>query len=53
LLAIDAEPALTAPAVQPAMPMREVRQVMERLLPGVDVRRRLLWRYTVSWTKPR
>jgi 2-polyprenyl-3-methyl-5-hydroxy-6-metoxy-1,4-benzoquinol methylase len=30
----------------------QVRSIAQRLLPGVDYRRRLLWRYTLVWSKP-
>ena len=32
--------------------LSEVRQVCERVLPGAQVRRHLLWRYSVIWKKP-
>jgi len=31
---------------------RDIRQLTRELLPGRRYRRRLLWRYTVLWTKP-
>ena len=34
----------------PTLP--EVRQVCERVLPGAQVRRHLLWRYSIIWRKP-
>ncbi len=46
------EGTMNAPIALPSMPLREVRRTLEVLLPGATVRRRLLWRYTVSWTKP-
>jgi SAM-dependent methyltransferase len=30
----------------------EIRDLARRLLPGARFRHRLLWRYTLSWTKP-
>lgn len=33
------------------MKMEDVRSTFHRLLPGASVRRRLLWRHTVSWIK--
>ena len=32
--------------------LSEVRQVCERVLPGAQVRRHLLWRYSIVWRKP-
>lgn len=43
---------MESPTRAPAMSLREVRQRAQELLPGVRVRRRLLWRYTLEWTKP-
>ena len=40
-------------ACAPQMSMSEARRAVLRLLPGATVKRRLLWRYTVDWTKPR
>ena len=31
---------------------RDIRRLTRELLPGRRYRRRLLWRYTVLWTKP-
>jgi SAM-dependent methyltransferase len=48
-----------APSGQPAMPVRdpsttfaEIRSVARAHLPGVTVRRRLFFRYTLRWDKP-
>jgi SAM-dependent methyltransferase len=41
-----------SPTQVPAMSMHDARRALQRLLPGATVTRRLLWRYTVSWTKP-
>lgn len=30
----------------------QVKSIAQRLLPGVQYRRHLLWRYTLVWTKP-
>jgi SAM-dependent methyltransferase len=42
-----------APLADPAMTWGEVRDEALRLLPGAVFRRHLLWRYSVSWRKPR
>ncbi|MGH3589358.1 MAG: class I SAM-dependent methyltransferase, partial [Pseudonocardia sp.] len=43
----------SAPTVWPPPDtLGEVRRTAERILPGVRVRRRLLWRYSLVWTKP-
>ncbi|MFE9019768.1 class I SAM-dependent methyltransferase [Streptomyces sp. NPDC007808] len=41
------------PVEDSSMHWGEVRQAALRLLPGCRFRRRLLWRYTVVWDKPR
>ena len=33
------------------LPLSVIRQVCERVIPGADVRRHLLWRYSVVWKK--
>jgi SAM-dependent methyltransferase len=33
------------------LPLSTIRQVCERILPGADVRRHLLWRYSIVWKK--
>jgi ubiquinone/menaquinone biosynthesis C-methylase UbiE len=43
---------MTAPATMPAMTFREVEQAARQCLPGVRIRRRTLWRYTLTWAKP-
>ncbi len=41
-----------APTVwPPAQTFREIRALAESLLPGASIRRHLLWRYSVLWTK--
>jgi hypothetical protein len=42
-----------APVQDPDMTWAQVRAAACRLLPGVRYRRRLLWRYSLLWTKPR
>jgi SAM-dependent methyltransferase len=44
---------VTAPTVRPTMTFADVRARTPELLPGARVRRRLLWRYTIVWRKPR
>jgi SAM-dependent methyltransferase len=44
---------MTAPTTIPTMRLDEVRTRTGDLLPGARVRRRLLWRYTIVWTRPR
>jgi SAM-dependent methyltransferase len=46
-----AEP-MNAPIRAPSMSWREIREQTAELLPGSRVRRRLLWRYTLIWTRP-
>ena len=41
-----------APIMAPDMTWSEVRKTAARLLPGVRYRRHLLWRYSLTWTKP-
>ncbi len=43
---------MNSPACAPQMSMSEARRAVLRLLPGATVKRRLLSRYTVDWTKP-
>jgi SAM-dependent methyltransferase len=43
----------SAPTVwPPERTYREVRDLARRLLPGALFRHRLMWRYSVTWTKP-
>lgn len=45
--------ATPAPTVWPPdEDFRQTRQEVERMLPGAVFRRRLLWRWSVTWTKP-
>jgi SAM-dependent methyltransferase len=48
--AVTYEPPVVWP---PSQTYREVRQLAARLLPGVRYRRRLYWRYSLVWRKPR
>jgi SAM-dependent methyltransferase len=43
---------VTAPTVPPTMTLDDIRARTAQLLPGAKVRRRLLWRYTIVWSKP-
>jgi 2-polyprenyl-3-methyl-5-hydroxy-6-metoxy-1,4-benzoquinol methylase len=36
----------------PSETYRQTRQAAETVLPGARYRRRLLWRYSITWTKP-
>jgi hypothetical protein len=43
----------SAPTVwPPAQTYRDVRRMAASVLPGSEFRRHLLWRYSISWTKP-
>jgi SAM-dependent methyltransferase len=43
----------SAPTVwPPANTFRETRDIARRVLPGVRYRRLLLWRYSLTWTRP-
>lgn len=39
------------PTAEPTMSLREIRGAAARILPGARVRRRLLWRYSILWTR--
>ncbi len=41
-----------APIMAPDITWSDVRKTAARLLPGARYRRHLLWRYSLSWTKP-
>lgn len=41
-----------APQIDPDMSYAEIRQTSKKVLPGVAVRRRLFFRYTLLWQKP-
>jgi len=41
-----------APIMSPDMTWSQVRATAARLLPGAHYRRHLLWRYSLTWTKP-
>jgi hypothetical protein len=43
----------TAPTVwPPPLTYTQMRRVAERVLPGARFRGHLLWRYSLTWTKP-
>lgn len=42
----------TAPKVPPTMSHLALRRAAERVLPGVRYRRHLLWRSSLTWTRP-
>jgi ubiquinone/menaquinone biosynthesis C-methylase UbiE len=41
-----------APVLDPDMTWSQVRAIAARILPGARYRRRLLWRYSLTWVKP-
>ena len=44
----------SAPTVwPPPLSYSQVRRIVKRQLPGARFRRRLLWRYSIEWVKPR
>ena len=43
---------VTAPTREPTETLSEIRKVCETVLPGADLRRRLLFRYSLIWDKP-
>jgi SAM-dependent methyltransferase len=43
---------LRQPLAEPTLTLDEIRAQAAVLLPGVRVRRHLLWRYSLIWTKP-
>ena len=34
------------------LPLSAIRQVCDQIIPGADVQRHLLWRYSIVWKKP-
>jgi len=38
--------------IEPDMPYSQIRSIARRMLPGVVLRRRLFFRYTLLWRKP-
>ena len=41
-----------APVLMPEMTWAQARDTARRVLPGVRYRRHLLWRYSLTWTRP-
>jgi SAM-dependent methyltransferase len=50
--AAQARQAMSAPTAAPTTTLAEIRQVAALGLPGVRIRRRLFWRYTLAYTAP-
>jgi SAM-dependent methyltransferase len=44
--------AVDAPIADPAMTLAEIRREAAAIVPGAAVRRHLLWRYSLVWTRP-
>ena len=45
--------AMSAPTAPATESLAEIRAAVGAALPGAAVRRRLFWRYTLTWTAPR
>jgi ubiquinone/menaquinone biosynthesis C-methylase UbiE len=43
---------MAAPATMPTTTFRQVKQSARHHLPGARIKRRALWRYTLTWTRP-
>ena len=43
---------VTAPTSPPEMTLPEIKSATAKLLPGRRIRRHLLWRYSMTWSKP-
>jgi trans-aconitate methyltransferase len=43
---------VAAPVQEPKETLHEIRSACDRLLPGADFRRHLLFRYSITWRKP-
>jgi hypothetical protein len=41
-----------APTLQPRRTYRELRRLFADELPQADLRRHLMWRYSLIWTRP-
>jgi SAM-dependent methyltransferase len=52
LRAVHGESYPAAPIADPTMTWAEVRTAARTLLPGATYRRRLLWRYSLTWRRP-
>jgi len=44
---------MAAPATMPTMSFPEVKQAARECFPGARIKRRRLWRYTLTWEKPK
>jgi SAM-dependent methyltransferase len=44
--------AMSAPTAPAGTSLKEVRETAGRILPGARIRRRLFWRYSLTYTKP-
>ena len=50
--AIDARVAMSAPTANPQHTLTEIRQTAARVLPSARIRRRLFWRYSLTYSAP-
>jgi SAM-dependent methyltransferase len=50
--ALDARVAMSAPKANPQHTLAEIRQAAARVLPGARIRRRLFWRYSLTYGAP-
>ncbi len=41
-----------AVTVEPSMTLEQIRRAARAILPDAEIRPRLLWRYTLFWTRP-
>ena len=48
----EARVAMSAPTAAPRQTLAEIRQVAAAVLPGARIRRRLFWRYSLTFTAP-
>jgi hypothetical protein len=48
----NGESPVSAPIQEPTMTLREIREQANAILNDAVVRRHLLWRYSIEWTKP-
>lgn len=49
----DARVAMSAPTAPPQTTLAEIRAVAKQVLPGARIRRRLFWRYSLTYTAPK
>jgi len=50
--AVDARVAMSAPTANPQHTLTEIRHASARILPGARIRRRLFWRYSLTYSAP-